>query len=190
MKMAPLPTKKQALFTCSVVLLLGLSVLGDWFWPASPQQLFERNQRRWVERSFSTYRMSLQIERLGVVCTQEFDAQGEDVVRVIKDTCDTPWLASMTVGRLFDVHERIVRSAAAHCYPSDLFCTCRRMLTRQIVYDSELGYPQLMIYERSTGFNWPNLDFWKYLVERRALPNCTTPHRNLIIAVTSLSPAR
>ncbi|HEU5012889.1 MAG TPA: hypothetical protein VFT66_10120 [Roseiflexaceae bacterium] len=188
MKFAKSLVHYHAVSALSIVLLFGMGTFGWLHLPMSPRQELRMNQQRWSQRPFSRYRITLQIENYGRVCHQEFVMRDEQVQSVMADTCNIAWLSDMSVTELFDINERIDRSSSMHCYPSENFCTCRRVTIRHVMYDPRFGYPELIVYGRAIEPNWMHADFWRRWLLTQSMPNCSMPFRSLQIAVTSLTP--
>ena len=188
MKCVQLLVQYIAVRALSVVFLFSLGTLGWLYYPLSPHQELLIQQQRWVQRPFTNYRITLQIQNLDRTCYQEFVTQSEQIQAVMADTCNLAWLSDMTVTQLFDINQRIEQSSSMHCYPSEQFCTCRRVTVQQVVYDPQFGYPALILYRRSVQPNWLHIDFWRRWFTTHAMPNCSMPSRYLKIAVTSLTP--
>lgn len=178
----------HAVSALSIIFLLGVGAFGWVHLPISPRQELLMNQQRWLHRPFSRYRIALQIQNFNRTCHQELVARDEHVEAVVADTCNIAWLSDMTVTELFDINERIERSSSMHCYPSEQFCTCRRVTIRHVMYDPQFGFPGLIAYARDVRPNWMHADFWRRWLITRSMPNCSMPVRHLQIAVTSFTP--
>jgi hypothetical protein len=142
-------------------------------------------QERWAARPFESYRVALRVEFLNQACFQEIEVQGERIVKVVNDTCQTSSFSSMTIGRLFEITERVEQ--APTCYADTEPCACRQMRLGKIEYDAQFGYPNEITYRRVVQPNWTHLDFWKRLWERRSFPSCGLT-RTTRIVVLSFAP--
>ncbi len=65
--------------------------------------------------------------------------RGDRVAKIISDTCQTSSFSSMTIGRLFEISERVEQ--APTCYADAEPCACRQMRIGKINYDTTFGYP-------------------------------------------------
>lgn len=170
------------------VLVVSCLLLGVAVWrPVEGPALVEA-QARWDALASSDYRIMLRVEYQGERCMQNIEVRGGLARRIFQDTCDVPWLTGLTVPRLFDLSRRIEEIPASRCHPSSLVCACRRVFTtRRTSYDQELGYPNRIITRSELRPNWGHSDYWKQVLERRVLPNCSGLHRRLTIEVLSLT---
>lgn len=178
----------STLHALSIVFLFGIGTLGWLYYPLSPREELRMQQQRWLQRPFTNYRITLQIHDLDRTCRQEFVARGEQIQAVTIDTCNMAWFSDMTVTQLFNISQRIEQSSFTRCYPSEQFCTCRRVIIHHVVYNAQFGYPGLISYGRSVQPNWTRADFWRRWLSTRSMPNCAMPARSFQIAVTSLTP--
>lgn len=175
---------RRSLFAFSAF-LLACGLLGMAPWPSTHRAQRVAAQSRWLHRPFTNYRMTLQIERLKRVCSQELEVRGE-TVRTLNDSCDMSWMSGLTVTRMFELATWMERSP--DCYPSLRNCPCQRVRLGDIRYDSQLGYPAEIIWERQVQPNVEHPDFWLNAWNDLALPQCDTQPRRVHIVVRSLVP--
>lgn len=179
---------RRALFLGGFLILPGFLAFMAVLWPSTYQAQRLSAQARWAARSFSGYRIMVQIKYANTTCFQELEIRDEQVQRLFHDTCKMSWLSSLTVARMFQLSERI--EFAPECYPSSEPCPCQRTRVGFVDYDAELGYPHVISYRRLVRPNLLHLDYWKRLWQSRELPDCTAISRNLSIEVQSLMPLR
>jgi hypothetical protein len=144
-------------------------------------------QARWDALGLTSYRASVRIEYRGDICFQQLEVRFGSA-HPIRNTCDVAWLDLMSVPELFDLARQIETIPAARCYPSSRWCICQRVFsTRTVEYDSDLGYPTLVMSRSSMRPNWTGLDFWERLLESHAMPQCGPTPRRLTVEVLALT---
>jgi hypothetical protein len=176
---------RRLLLLCGLLFLVSGAVLALIALPSTPSMRRASAQDRWATRPFAGYRIAMRVEFLNQACFQEIEVQGDRVAKIISDTCQTSSFSSMTIGRLFEISERVEQ--APTCYADAEPCACRQMRIGKIDYDTALGYPLEITYRRVVQPNWTHLDFWKRLWGRRNLPSCGLM-RSTRIVVLSFAP--
>jgi hypothetical protein len=113
-------------------------------------------RKRWSDRPFSRYRLTLATSRPGDVgppeepCHQEIEIQGESVV-VVEGSCNVFWKREMmypSITGLFDALEREIRD------PS-LVSPAMGYARVVAVYDEMLGYPVHLSYHLDRDWGQP-----------------------------------
>lgn len=168
-----------------IVFVFAVGLLGMIPWPQTHRAQRIAAQSRWDTRSFTNYRVTIEIERLRRVCFQELEIRN-DKATTINDTCDISWMSSMTVQRLFEFSSWMER--APDCYPSSRNCPCQRVRIGEIEYNPQFGYPQRIAWERQVQANVDHIDFWRRLWETHALPQCSSSAFPIRMDVVSLVP--
>ena len=130
-------------------------------------------QARWHARPFASYRIAIRVEYGGNSCTQELETQGEQLGRIVANSCRVSWIGLSTVARLFEISELLDRPTP--CYTLVQSCSCYRVLQRAIAYDPQLGYPQAIVYRRVAQPNVTSPVYWRRLLDTRRLPVCGPP---------------
>jgi hypothetical protein len=143
-------------------------------------------QARWAARPFTNYRITVRVESSGNICSQELEAAGDRIHRIVANNCRMSWLSLMTVGRLFEISERIEQPAP--CYPTVQACLCNRVRVGEVSYDAQLGYPTTIAYRREVRPNMTHAEYWKRLLQTGRFPLCSTPDQDVQITITSLTP--
>lgn len=186
MKRLNVRSKRWSLLAIAVLLIASCSLLTAHAWPELPAARRLDAQRRWSERQFANYRLSLRVEYWGNVCSQEIESEGEKLHRIVHNDCRLSWLSLMTVTRLFEISEGLEHPMP--CYVAAQVCSCYRVRVGEIAYDPHLGYPLVISYRREI---YPNLiyaAYWRRLWETRRLPQCGPISPEVRITVTSLRP--
>jgi hypothetical protein len=147
---------------------------------AAPERQFVAAEARWRKRDFIRYRFA--IEGDNGRCRQESLVQGEQVTKVVDNTCRIP---ARTVTSLFRLI-RLTPPATYQCVEHG--CACDTVMNVETAYDPRFGYP------RYIGFYWsvrPNLlhgDYWRYIWDNGRLPSCRATQFSRVITITSLTP--
>lgn len=165
------------------MLSLGLMASG-----AIPMTYIERReaaQQVWKEQSITSYHIVVRAFFAGRVCAQEIEVR-ETRQYLLRDTCNSSWLSSLTVDRLFELSSRL--EAGPECFPSRQDCVCHRVRIGSIEYDPVHGFPEIIGWRREMQPNWQHPAYWKRVWETHELPNCTSPVRTLRLEVVSLTP--
>lgn len=152
--------------------------------PAAQQRLAA--QQRWAARPFANYRLAIQVDFGGSMCSQELESQGESIRRIMFNNCRPNWMGLTTVARLFEIGERLERPEP--CYSLTQVCLCTRVGQGDIAYDTRLGFPQEIVYRREIRPNFLNSDYWRRLIFYHQLPSCGPLNQTVRIAVTTLLP--
>ncbi|MFO7166724.1 MAG: hypothetical protein DIU80_001720 [Chloroflexota bacterium] len=166
-----------AVLSCT---LMGMAALPD-----TPSSRREANESLWRSHALAHYRVVVQVVINERICLQEIEVRG-DWKSIQRDTCGSTWLSTLSVSRLFELGARLEHPA--ECFPSNRNCVCQRMRTGRIEYDSELGFPDTILWRRELRPNWHHPAYLMRLWETRKLPNCTAPARPLRLTVISLTP--
>jgi hypothetical protein len=148
----------------------------------------QQAQGRWDARPYRDYRLVVQIERLEVTCFQELNVRVGREVEVVRDTCQQSWLSRMTIARMFELSERL--DLPPECFPSSSDCACQRVRVGQTEFNSELGYPVRLEWQRVLQPHWQHVDYWRTAIERRALPSCSStvqPIRITLLHIAALN---
>lgn len=183
-----LPTNR-VLLAILALLLLGFSLLGLAAQPATALGERRAAELRWHARSFRSYEMAVEIEMRGETCYQQIEVVNGALDSTILDTCESSWLRSLTVEQLYNVTDQVQRIPYSRCEPSNANCYCQRVFTmRRMVYNPDLGYPELLLTHSEVRPNWQHLDFWNRLLERRELPSCAPAPRLLMFRVLWIVP--
>ncbi|GAB4194208.1 MAG: hypothetical protein OHK0022_09970 [Roseiflexaceae bacterium] len=169
-----------------VLLVAGCALLAAFAWPVSPEQQRDTARQLWDTRTFSHYRILVQVERADTLCLQELEIRDERSTSTIRDTCGSSWFSQLSVSRLFEFTSRIEQTPS--CYPSSQLCTCQQLRVGQVHYDPQLGYPILIDYDRRIRPNPISPDFWRRALESRRPPSCEPASRIVRITVLSLVP--
>ncbi len=164
--------------SCLGTSALSLSVV------SAPQRL--EAQRRWSARSFASYRIAIRVDFGGNICAQELETKGEFLRRVLHNNCRPNWLGLTTVARLFEIDERLDRPQP--CYSLSQICSCARVRQGEIAYDTQLGFPAMIVYRREIRPNLLHADYWRRLLDTRQLPNCGPMNQPVRIAVVAITP--
>jgi hypothetical protein len=172
-----------ALILLVIVSCSGVSAL---FWPQPSSHLRLQAKSRWLARTFSSYRIAIRVEYAGDVCSQELETKGENLRRILYNSCRPTWLGLTTVARLFEIGERLDRPQP--CYSLSQVCTCVRVRQGDVAYDTQLGYPMAIVYRREIRPNMLNPDYWRRIIFSRQLPTCGPVNQSVRIAVTALIP--
>lgn len=138
----------------------------------------------WMAQPLTRYRMVIQATFSGRACVQEIEVR-DRVLYAARDTCGSPWLASLTIDRLFELSTRL--ESAPDCFPSQRNCLCHRVRVGAVQYDPDLGFPTSIVWRRELRPNWQDPAYWLHAWEARALPKCTMPMRPLRLDVVSLN---
>lgn len=170
------------------VLLFAATSLGLMASGAIPATYIERRemaQQVWKAQSITSYHIVVRAFFAGRTCAQEIEVRGTRHY-MLRDTCNSSWLSSLTVDRLFELSARL--EAGPECFPSKQDCICHRVRIGAIEYDPNHGFPTSIGWRREMQPNWQHPAYWKRAWERRELPNCATPVRTLRLEVVSLTP--
>lgn len=171
-----------------VLLVISCASLAAFAWPVSPEQQRDAARRLWEARTFSHYRILVQVERANMLCLQELEIRDERSTSTIRDTCGAAWFSQLSVARLFEFTSRVEQIPS--CYPSAQFCTCQQLRVGEVRYDPQIGYPTLIDYDRRIRPNPVSPDFWRRTIESRRPPNCEPASRVVRITVLALTPLR
>ena len=201
--MAQLP--KYWLATVPASLLLACVLVSVLSWSETPAQrrqqaiaswrgrpLVGRAQRRqqaierWQARPFTSYRITIRVEYGGNACTQELETEGEQLNRVVANSCRVSWIGMTTVMRLFEVSALLDKPTP--CYTQVQACSCLRVLQQPISYDANQGYPSTIIYQRAVQPNYNDAAYWRRLWQTRRVPNCGPTNYAVAISVLSIQP--
>jgi hypothetical protein len=166
--------------------LVSFSLLSAQSWPELPTSRRLRAQRLWSERKFANYRVSVRVEYWGSVCSQEIEVEGEQLRRTVRNDCRLSWLSLMTIARLFEISESLDHPIP--CFIATQTCSCYRVRSAEVAYDSQLGYPRTISYRREIKPNLLHLDYWRRLWETRRFPECEPTSPAVRITVTSVRP--
>ena len=166
--------------------LAGCVLLGLFAWPETPAQRRQQAIQRWQARPFSSYRMAIRVEYGGNACTQELETAGEQLRRVLANSCRVSWIGMTTVARLFEVSALLDRPTP--CYAQVQACACMRVLQQPIAYDARLGYPTTIRYQRAVQPNFSDAAYWQRLWQTRRVPSCGPNNYTVTISVLSLQP--
>jgi hypothetical protein len=186
MKRLDARSKRWSFLAIAVLLIASCSLLTAQAWPEPPMARRLDAQRRWAERQFANYRVSVRVEYWGNVCSQEIESEGEKLHRIVRNDCRLSWLSLMTVARLFEISEGLEHPTP--CYVAAQTCSCHRVRFGEIAYDPQLGYPRLISYRREIYPNLVHPAYWQRLWETRRLPECGPISPVVRITVTSLRP--
>jgi hypothetical protein len=172
----------------SIAAIIGLfgALFGALAIPKLPVARRIEAQSRWNTRGFGDYRIAVRVETSGAICTQELETTGERIDRIISNNCRLSWLSLMTVGRLFEISERLEQPAP--CYATLQTCLCHRIRVGEVSYDPGLGYPSIIAYRREVRPNLAGVEFWRRLLETHTLPRCGPTDQDVRIIIMSLTP--
>jgi hypothetical protein len=179
-------SKRLSLLAVAVLLIASCGLLAAQSWPDRPAARRLDAQRRWAERPFANYRVAVRVEYWGNVCSQDIESAGEKLHRIVRNDCRVPWLALMTVARLFEISEGLEHPTP--CYVAAQTCSCYRVRAGEIAYDPHLGYPRTITYRRQIYPNLLHPDYWRRVWQTRQLPECGPISPIVRITVTSLRP--
>jgi hypothetical protein len=168
-----------------LITALGCTLMGMAAMPLSRSAQRLEGERLWREHAVADYRVVVQVAFTGRTCFQEIEVRGT-WKSITYDTCGSTWLSTLSVPRLFELGKRL--EVPAECFPSGRNCVCHRLRVGTIEYDSELGFPDLIVWRRELRPNWNHPDYLLRLWETRELPNCSSPTRPLSLTVISLTP--
>jgi hypothetical protein len=177
---------RRITIAAALLMIVGCAGLSTLFWPQPSSHLRLQAQHRWLARPFSSYRIAIRVEYAGDVCSQELETRGENLRRILYNNCRPTWMGLTTVGRLFEIGQRLDRPQP--CYALSQVCTCVRVRQGDVIYDTRLGYPVTIVYRREIRPNVLNTDYWRRLITFRQLPNCGPINQSVRIAVTALVP--
>ena len=186
MKRLDVRSKRWSFLAIAALIIASCSLLTAQAWPEPPVARREQAQRRWTERQFANYRVSVRVEYWGTVCSQEIESEGEKLRRIVRNDCRLSWLSLMTVARLFEISEGLEHPVP--CYVAAQTCSCYRVRFGEIAYDPQLGYPRVISYRREIYPNLVNAAYWRRLWETRRLPECGPISPVVRITVMSLRP--
>lgn len=182
--MAQLP--KYWLVTVPASLVLACLLLSVFSWSETPAQRRQQAMQRWQARPFTNYRITIRVEYGGNACTQELETAGEQLNRVVANSCRVSWIGMTTVMRLFEVSALLDRPTP--CYTQAQACSCLRVLQQPIAYDASLGYPATIIYQRAVQPNYGDMAYWRRLWQTRRVPNCGPTNYDVTVSVLSIQP--
>jgi hypothetical protein len=168
------------------VLLSSYVALRGQAWPDQSAQRRLEAQRRWKQRPFANYRVVVQVEYWGNVCSQDIESAGDKLHRIVRNDCRVPWISLMTVARLFEISEGL--DHPAHCYIASQACSCYRVRAGAIAYDPQLGYPRTIAYRREVYPNLGHAEYWRRVWQNRQLPACGPISPLIRFTVMSLRP--
>jgi hypothetical protein len=186
MNRSSLLPKRSRLLVAALLLIASCSLLSAQAWPDQPAARRLDAQRRWAARPFKSYRIVLRVEYWGNVCSQEIEATGESIQRIVHNNCQLSWLSVMTVARLFQISEELEHPMP--CFVTAQTCSCYRVRASDISFDPQLGYPRLIAYRRETFPNLVHIAYWRRLWQTRQLPDCGPLSPVVRVTITSLSP--
>jgi hypothetical protein len=174
------------LAAAGMLIALASALVGALALPDPPVVQRLSAQTRWEARPFTGYRIAVRVEYSGNICSQELETAGEHIQRIITNNCRMSWLSLMTVGRLFEISERIEHPAP--CYATLQTCLCHRIRVGDISYDAGLGYPVTIAYRRQVRPNLAHVEYWRRIWETHKLPRCNPADQDVRITITSLTP--
>lgn len=180
-----LRTRRWRIVWVATFAALSLGLMASGAIPATYIERREAAQQVWKAQSITAYHIVVQAFFAGRRCAQEIEVRGTRQY-MLRDTCNSSWLSSLTVDRLFELSARL--EAGPECFPSKQDCVCHRVRTGSIEYDPNYGVPTTIGWRREMQPNWQHPAYWKRAWEKRELPNCSTPVRMLRLEVVSLTP--
>ncbi|MFQ3632691.1 hypothetical protein [Roseiflexus sp.] len=164
---------------------LSLGLIASGAIPATYVERRETAQQLWKSQSITSYHIVVRAFFAGRVCAQEIEVRGTRQY-VLRDTCNSSWLSSLTVDRLFELSARL--EAGPECFPSQRDCVCQRVRAGSIEYHPDHGFPSTIGWRREMQPNWQHPAYWKRVWQTHELPNCASPVRSLRLEVVSLTP--
>lgn len=185
MRLFPMHALRWRVALVAAVITLGCGLMA---FAGLPETRAERRiaaRSVWGALPHDSYRIVIQAALTGRTCMQEIEVHTM-TLNILRDTCGSPWLSTLTVDRLFELSSRL--EAAPDCFPSKQNCMCHRVRTGIVQYDPEMGFPTMISWRRELRPNWQHPDYWLRAWEARALPNCSIPARTLKLDVVSLTP--
>jgi len=177
---------KYWLATVPASLLLACVLVSVLSWSETPAQRRQQAIERWQARPFTSYRITIRVEYGGNACTQELETEGEQLNRVVANSCRVSWIGMTTVMRLFEVSALLDKPTP--CYTQAQACSCLRVLQQPISYDANQGYPSTIIYQRAVQPNYNDAAYWRRLWQTRRVPNCGPTNYAVAISVLSIQP--
>lgn len=138
--------------------LFGLAAGGLWLALNArlPAQELVAAQKRWAARSFSNYRLSIELRSdTGFVCKQDSAIANETIVATFQNTCPrTP----RTITALFAEIKAL--AAMRRCRGG---CACDGEVLVYADYDKQLGYPKEFTARLWPEARWLSLTTWQRL---------------------------
>lgn len=136
-----------------VPLTLGAQLWGE-IYEAPLLRELNGAERRWENRSFARYRLTIERQQIRRRCLQRVDVDDEQIVRVLINNC---YSGAMTVSDLFDM----LRQNLTPLDCMDDACKCRLTYRVTALYDEGLGYPVVAVLIPSSPRTEPvDAEFW------------------------------
>lgn len=162
-------------FAC---LLLGLLI--DRTAPLLANNEFADAQTRWEARPFSNYHLVLAED--GRNCFQSVLVKDEEIVKILQNNCRVRPRTITSLFTLIDLNAPTVYRCV------DFRCACDTIMSRQVVYDPQLGYPHEVGFNWYVKTNWFHPDYWQIALATRSLPICRNTTFSRKVTVVSLTP--
>ena len=172
---------RGTLLACGALLLLCGSLAVVALQPARSANAAEVAQAEalWASRSFSHYRLILRDKR----CVQDIEVRNERIVKTQPNRCEPPPRTITDLFTLIKRNEQISTPCIAHG------CACEDVIRVSARYDPTLGYPAAIEVRVKARPNWRHMDYWKYVVNRRKMPDCDIlAEGSKRISIVSLTP--
>jgi hypothetical protein len=135
---------------------------------------------RWQQRPFARYQLVVAQDHNR--CRHEAEVLGTQISSVRSNPCGLP---DRTVDDLLAQIERSTPTT----YPCVAFgCACETVVSVAGLYNPQLGYPRELGRRWVVRLNWRHVDFWRYLLQQRALPPCRKETFIKTIDVLTLTP--
>ncbi|HEX9370891.1 MAG TPA: hypothetical protein VF897_07780 [Roseiflexaceae bacterium] len=140
--------------------------------------------RRWQARPIAHYLLRTREDLGGQRCGQAVEVRGEELVRIVANTCPQPNL--WAVSWLFTFVAK-AQAAVETCARLDagVGCVCRRSVDLEVTYDPSTGIPREIVTRQTWRAAWQSWAYWRYVARQAALPDCTPPFSDPGHRVTS-----